>query len=294
MFCCTPGASGGQTAAWSEDADAPGLTGWRGPAKVVAVKNNGGLVHINYKGNAYECRNRDARHALLYFAHCATLAYHIRGPQDKYDNLASYVESMAPEQHRHLDFYTHEKSMVSPKGSQYHYLLLFEALGIAQAFAGLTNCVGACSPYAVDDIHKLPVYMDSAIWHWNKPSDISECNMQIYHSHQLHLHSLAPPHTSTHTIQFLLPSKEATSDLLEQHPSIQNLDGRNNIKHQTRKRNLFTHSRKTDDAPTSQTEAVPRTDDNDDAVHTPTIPSLPTPESETLPASESRRRTRHN
>ena len=66
---------------------AKGLSGWRGPAKVVQADTTDAVVHIKYQGNTYECRNQDVRPALLYPAYNATIAYHFTGSDEPYDRL---------------------------------------------------------------------------------------------------------------------------------------------------------------------------------------------------------------
>ena len=105
---------------------AKGLSGWRGPANVIAVATDAAMVHVKYQGKTYDCRNQDVRPALLYFAHNLTMAYHISGSEDPYDHVVSFINNMAPKEYIHLGVYQQEATWNLQRAVKTHYPLFLE------------------------------------------------------------------------------------------------------------------------------------------------------------------------
>ena len=162
---------------------AKGLSGWRGPAKVVHTDIEQAVVHIKYQGKSYECRNQDVRPALLYPAYNATLAYHVAGSAEPYDCLRVFVNNMEPKQRIHLGFYKEKQDWHLQKAVKTHQQLFHEVLHVASNNAGLHNCVGARLARGTSELPPLPHYETSVIWHWS-PYDVETSGYIHYNPHE--------------------------------------------------------------------------------------------------------------
>ena len=125
------------------------------------------VVHIKYHGKSYDCRNQDARPALLYPAYNATLAYHVSGSAEPYDCLRSFVNNMELRQHVRRGFYKEDQHWHLQKAVKTHQRLFHGVLHVASNNAGLHNCVGARLARGTSELPPLPHYETSIVWHWN-------------------------------------------------------------------------------------------------------------------------------
>ena len=136
---------------------AKGLSGWRGPAKVVHADPSTAVVHIKYQGKSYDCRNQDVRPSLLYHAYNATIAYHFPGSDEPYGPLLTLVHNLQPKQHLHLGFHKVDNEWNLQRAVTEHYGLFLEILHVASNSAGLFNCVGARLARGVTTLQRLPL-----------------------------------------------------------------------------------------------------------------------------------------
>ena len=135
------------------------------------------------------------------------------GSDEPYDRLITFVHNMEPRQHLHMGFYKVDDDWNLQQSVMPHYQLFLETLHVASNDAGLFNCVGARLAHGVTDLHKLPHYDDSVIWHWNPTDDSMSGYIQLDPNLPIHLQQLTSQPSNLYLIQFLFATDKDASDI---------------------------------------------------------------------------------
>ena len=199
-------------------------SGWRGPATIVLIEEDG-TTHVKWQGGTLICRMQDIRPTLIYHAMVELHAFNTSVIETPYNTVLAYIKQMTQGTQAYFGYLERQGRYVLSDAARKHYKLFLCLLHIASCGLHLAGCLGVRLSFGTHRLSGMSCFESSIVWHWlrTKPEDVRY--LRIPGTHEIVCSQLNPDYAHLCILQFMLASLTDTEDVRVQHPDVPHLGG---------------------------------------------------------------------